>query len=73
MKTFTSCADLTESRSNIYRMFRLTEFALRTLVGFRKLLVYCKSGFRKPFQKITGEVQLAGHDCVYIKGGHPQF
>ncbi len=37
--------------------FRLTDIAVRTPAGFRKLLVYCESGFRKPFRKATGGFQ----------------
>jgi hypothetical protein len=36
---------------------RLTDFAVRTPASFRKLLVYCESGFRKPFHKATGRFQ----------------
>jgi hypothetical protein len=36
-------------------MFWLTDFAVRTLVGFRKPLVKCESGFRKLFiQPLAG-------------------
>jgi hypothetical protein len=38
-------------------MFRLTDFAIRTLAGFRKPLVYCELGFRKPLHKATGGFQ----------------
>ncbi len=38
-------------------MFGLTDFALRTLAGFRKPLVYCESGFRKPLRQATGGFQ----------------
>ncbi len=35
-------------------MFLLTDYALRTLTGFRKPLVSCESGFQKPFRKAPG-------------------
>jgi hypothetical protein len=38
-------------------MFQLTDFAIRTLVGFRKPLVYCESGFRKLLHKATSVFQ----------------
>ncbi len=38
MKTLTNLADLTKSHSK--SMFRLTDFAVTTLAGFRKPLVY---------------------------------
>jgi hypothetical protein len=43
-------------------MFRLTDFVVRTPVVFRKPLVYCESGFRKPLCKATGGFQLARLD-----------
>jgi hypothetical protein len=41
-------------------MLRLTDFTVRTLAGFRKMLVYCESGFRKPFQKACGGITKMG-------------
>jgi hypothetical protein len=41
-------------------MFRLTDFALRTLAGFRKPLVYRESGFQKPLRKAS-----SGYDNEY--------
>jgi hypothetical protein len=38
-------------------MFHLTDFAIRTLAGFRKLLVYCELGFRKLLHKAIGRFQ----------------
>jgi hypothetical protein len=35
-------------------MFHLTDLAVNTLTGFRKLLVFCELGFRKPLRKATG-------------------
>ncbi len=35
-------------------MFRPNDFIVRTLEGFRKLLVYCESGFQKLFHKAIG-------------------
>jgi hypothetical protein len=43
MKILINYADLTESLPE--SMFMLTDFAVRTLAGFRKQPVYCKSGF----------------------------
>jgi hypothetical protein len=38
-------------------MFRLTDFTVGTLVGFRKLLVYFELGFQKLLRKATGGFQ----------------
>jgi hypothetical protein len=46
-------------------MFRLTDLGVSTLAFFRKPLVFCESGFRKPLHKATGGFQLAGHDTEY--------
>ncbi len=40
-------------------MVRLTDFAVRMLPGFRKLLVSCESGFQKPFCKVTGRFSVS--------------
>jgi hypothetical protein len=46
-------------------MFQLTDFVIRTLVGFRKQFVYCESGFGKPLHKAPGGFQKAVHDNEY--------
>ncbi len=61
MKTLTNYADLTKAVPE--SMFRLTYFAVRTPVGFRKPMIYCESGFRKQLRKATGRFYVAGHDC----------
>jgi hypothetical protein len=38
-------------------MFRLTDFTVRTLAGFRKPLVYSEPGFQKLFHKAPGGFQ----------------
>jgi hypothetical protein len=45
MKTLTNYADLTKAVPE--SMFQLTYLAVRTLLAFRKLLVYCESGIQK--------------------------
>jgi hypothetical protein len=38
-------------------MFWLTDLAVRTMVCFRKLPVFCEPGFQKPLRKATGGFQ----------------
>jgi hypothetical protein len=65
MKTVTNCATLLKAVPE--SLFRLTDFAVRTLEGFfSKPLVYCESGFRKPLRKSTGGFQFAGHGREYM-------
>jgi hypothetical protein len=40
----------------------ITECAVRTSAGFRKLLVNCELGLQKLLHKATGGLQLARHD-----------
>jgi hypothetical protein len=59
---------------------RLTDFAVRTPASFRKLLVYCESGFRKPFiRPLAGSSKpdvsmniLSSSSVTHQKGFHIQ-
>jgi hypothetical protein len=59
-------------------MLRLTDFTVWTLAGFRKPLVYCESGFQKPFHQACGGFTKTGitvnifsaSSAAYWKGLH---
>ncbi len=80
MKTLTNLADLTKSHSR--SMFRVTDFAVTTLAGFRKPLVYTLNrvsenrfvrllaGFIKPDMTVN---ILSFSPAAYRKGCHSHY